>query len=373
LGFSPYIIDPDLERIIEAEFTVDNRYIEFNTPTFIVSPRGGVYQPTAVKDSFKRVVRGFREKGYLPFLRREGGHLVIRILNKVPSGKPRYTPNILLFAATLATVAYDGYLRSSIPIFTVELMPRTPIFVNVLLFLVSIMGIFGLHELAHRVIAMKEGVEASMPYFIPAPPGMGGTFGAVITQKEPPANRDALFDLGLSGPLAGFITTIIVTIFGIATSFVVPVSKLSEWTAIYPEVGFQSIPMPPLMDLLLPIIRPITATQVLIFHPVAFAAWVGCLVTFLNILPIWQLDGGHVSRAVLGAEKHRILSFIGLGVMVLSGFYVMALLLAIFMFRSREDVPILDDVSPLSSGRKIFSLVYFVILALTFVVFLPLF
>jgi membrane-associated protease RseP (regulator of RpoE activity) len=373
LDFSPYIIDPDLERIIEAEFTVDNRYIEFNTPTFTVSPRGGVYQPTAVKESFKRVARGFREKGYLPFLRREGGHLVIRILNKVPSGKPRYTLNILLLAATMATVGYDGYLRSSIRIFTVELMPGIPVYVNVLLFLASIMGIFGLHELAHRAIAMKEGVEASMPYFIPAPPGIGGTFGAVITQKEPPANRDALFDLGLSGPLAGFITTIVVTIFGIAISFVVSISTLSRWATLYSEVSFESIPMPPLMDFLIPIIRPIAGTQVLIFHPVAFAAWVGCLVTFLNILPIWQLDGGHVSRAVLGAKKHRILSFIGLGVMVLTGFYMMALMLAIFMFRSREDVPLLDDVSPLSSGRKIFSLVYFAILGLTFIVFLPLF
>jgi membrane-associated protease RseP (regulator of RpoE activity) len=366
-------MDPELERLIESGFTVDNRYIEFDVPTFIVSPKGGVYQPTIVKDSFKRVVRGFREKGYLPFLRREEGHLIIRILNKPPAGKPRYTLNILLFAATLCTIAYDGYLRSSISIFTVELMPSTPVFVNVLLFLISIMGIFGLHELAHRVVSMREGVEASMPYFIPAPPGLGGTFGAVITQKEPPVNRDSLFDLGLSGPLVGFLITIAVTIFGIASSFVVPVSKLREWAIKYPDVGFESLPTPPLIDLLISIIRPTLAGQVLIFHPVAFAAWVGCLVTFLNILPIWQLDGGHVSRAVLGAKNHRILSFVGLAVMVLSGFYTMAILLALLMFRSRQDVPLLDDVSPLSSNRKILSLAYLAIVALTFVVFLPLF
>ena len=367
-------MNPELERLLESEFTVDNRYIEFDVPTFIVSPKGGVYQPTIMKDSFKRIVRGFREKGYLPFLRREEDHLVIRILNKPPAEKPRYTLNLLLLAATLCTIAYDGYLRSSIPIFTVELMSGTPVFVNVLLFLVSIMSIFGLHELAHRVVAMREGVEASMPYFIPAPPGLGGTFGAVITQKEPPVNRDSLFDLGLSGPLVGFLATIAVTIFGIASSFIVSVSDLTKWAARY-NIQYESLPTPPLIDFFISIIWPNINphNQGLLFHPMAFAAWVGCLVTFLNILPIWQLDGGHVSRAVLGTKNHRILSFIGLAVMVLSGFYTMAILLALLMFRSRQDVPLLDDVSPLSSNRKILSLAYLAILALTFVVLLPLF
>lgn len=371
-GVSPYIIDPELEQAIESGFLVEDRYLEYNIPTFIVSPRGGVYQPAIVKEPFKKVVRESRERGYLPFLRREEGRLIIRLLEKKPVGRPSYRWNILLFIATICTISYDGYLRSAIPIFTKELMPNVPVFVNVLLFLASILGIFGLHELAHKFTSMMEGVEASMPYFIPAPPGIGGTWGAVITQKEPPANRDALFDLGLSGPLIGFLVTVVVSIVGITHSFIVPYAKLTEWSIKY-GIGFQSLPMPPLINLLIPILKPYQpTTHAFLLHPLAFAAWVGCLVTFINLIPIWQLDGGHVTRALFGAEKHRILSMFGLVVMVLSGYYIMAILIAIGMFRSRGDVGPLDDVSTLSPGRKVFTLVYIAIIALTFVIFNPL-
>lgn len=374
MDYSPYIIDPELERIIEVEFIVDNRYIEFNTPVFVVSPKESFYDSTAVKGSFKRIVRAFRQRGYLPFLRREGGYLVIRILNKLPTSKPRYSLNLLLFVATLFTIAYDGYMRSNISIFAKELMPGTSVYLNTFLYLISIVAIFGLHELAHKVVSMREGIEASMPYFIPAPPGFGGTFGAVITQKEPVTNRDDLFDLGLSGPLLGFLATLVITLFGVSQSFIVPISRLREWAVKYPEVGFQPLPTPPLIDLLIPIVKPFSQrTEVLIFHPVAFAAWVGCLISFLNLIPIWQLDGGHVSRAFLGADKHRFLSYLGLVVMLFSGFYAMAILLALFMVRSKQDVPPLDDVSPLSTNRRIFSLVYIGIMALTFTMLTPIF
>jgi len=373
LDYSPYIIDPELERIMEAEFTVENRYIEFNIPVFVISPKGGFYNSTAVKGSFKKIVRSFRQRGYLPFLRKEGGSFVIRILKRLPASKPRYSLNLFLFAATLVTIAYDGYMRCSISIFAKELMPSTSVYINTLLYVISIVAIFGLHELAHKIVSMREGIEASMPYFIPAPPGFGGTFGAVITQKEPATNRDELFDLGLSGPLLGFLATLIITIFGVSQSFIVPISKLREWAVKYPEVGFQPLPTPPLIDFLIPIVKPFSQrTEVLIFHPVAFAGWVGCLISFLNLIPIWQLDGGHVSRAVFGADKHRILSYLGLVVMLFSGFYAMAILLALFMVRSKQDVPPLDDISPLSTNRKIFSLVCLGIMALTFIVLTPL-
>ncbi|RLI31377.1 hypothetical protein DRO56_05235 [Candidatus Bathyarchaeota archaeon] len=369
--FSPYIFDPDLERVIEAEFFVEDRYIEFDTPTFIVSPREGVYSPEVVKDSFKRVARAFREKGFLPFLRREGGRLVIRVVKKRPSGRPSYRLNLLLLLITIGTISLDGYLKSNIRIFTEDLMANTPVLVNTLLFLVSVLGIFGLHELAHKFVSMKENIEASMPYFIPAPPGLGGTYGAVIIQREPPTNRDELFDLGLSGPLIGFLATVIVSIFGISLSFTVPYSKLQEWSRRYPEVAFQPLPMPPLINLLIPLIKPIPPGQTLILHPVAFAAWVGCLIAFLNLLPIWQLDGGHISRALLGAKRHRVVSLVGLLVMVLCGFYMMAILLAFFMLRAKQDIGPLDDVSPLSLGRKILLLVYVAVLALTVTVIRP--
>ena len=370
--FSPYIIDPELERVMESEFLVEDRYLDYNTPTFIISPRGGIDQSAVVKESFKKVVRESRKRGYLPFLRRdENGRLIIRLLEKKPVEKSSSRLNIFLFLLTVCTISYDGYLRSAIPIFTRELMPNVPVFVNVLLFLVSILGIFGLHELAHKFTSMREGVEASMPYFVPAPPGLGGTFGAVITQKEPPTNRDALFDLGMSGPLVGFLATVVVSIFGVTQSFIVPYRSLEEWSMKY-GIGFQTIPTPPLLDFLISLLKPYNPrTYGFLFHPLAFAAWVGCLVTFLNLLPIWQLDGGHVTRALLGANKHRLLSLLGLIVMLLSGYYIMAIIISIGMFSSRGDVGPLDDVSPLSPGRKILFIIYIAILSLTFIIFSP--
>jgi len=370
-GAPPYILDPELERAIESEFTVEDRYIEYETFAFIVSPRQRSYEPYAVKESFQRIVKVFRAKDYLPFLRREKGRLMIRVFKKSPRGKTSYRLNLLLLALTICTVSYDGYLRSNIPILTKELMPGTPVYVNALLFLASILGIFGLHELSHKFSSTLRGSEASMPYFIPAPPGMGGTFGAVITQKEPPANRDALFDVGLSGPLAGFLATIIVSIIGISISFTVPVSKFAEWRIKYPEVDFVGIPSPPLIEFLILLIKPTPPGYSLIFHPVAFAAWVGCLITFLNLIPSWQLDGGHVVKALLGERLHRILSVIGLAVMFLLGYYTMAILLALLMFRTRAETTLLDDVSPLSLGRKIMSMLYVAMIGLTLVILNP--
>ena len=105
---------------------------------------------------------------------------------------------------------------------TEELMKGAPVFVNALMFTFAVTIIFGLHELGHKYVSMRRGVPASLPYFIPAPPGMGGTLGAVITQREPPVNRDALFDLGMAGPLTGVLVTVVMGVIGLRLSFVVP-------------------------------------------------------------------------------------------------------------------------------------------------------
>jgi membrane-associated protease RseP (regulator of RpoE activity) len=251
-------------------------------------------------------------------------------------------------------------------------MPNIPIIVNVLIFAFSILIIFAVHEYGHRYIAVKRGMDASQPYFIPAPPGMGGTLGAIISQREPPVNRDALFDLGLSGPVSGFIATILIAVVGISLSYVVPNAQVNRWMLDYPAIRFQIMPMPLIMEIIASMIRPTSATEVLIMHPVAFATWVGCIVTFINLIPSWQLDGGHIIRSLVGRESHKIVSAAGVLLLVISGYVIMGVVVAFFLMRPGvESIEPLDDLSPLSTSRKFGLLLYVAIMLLSLVVLFP--
>jgi membrane-associated protease RseP (regulator of RpoE activity) len=342
-----------------------DRYFYFDQPTYVVEPLDSDYPTQSVKTGFQLLVEELRPLGYLPKLRRDTDRYLINLVKAPPRTRQNYRRNLILFAVTTVTIFVDGYLRSNNPLLLQILMPDTPAFVNALYFTLAILAVFGLHELGHKAVTMLRGVEASMPYFIPAPPGMGGTFGAVITQKEPPTNRDALFDLGLSGPLVGFLVTILVTVVGLKLSFVVPMEEVNAWMASFPEVGFQYIPFPLVFEWISSVVRPVPEGMALILHPVGFAAWVG--------IPAWQLDGGHISRALLGRRYHRISSMLGILLMFLSGYFIMAVMVAFFMMRTddRADGP-LDDISPLSTSRKLLMLVYIGMVALTLVNLFPL-
>lgn len=368
-----HIADPAVEKALESLFEIRDKYFYRDQPTYIVTPLGNGNHKTLMKMRFQQLVEHIRPIGYLPKLRRDLDQYVITLMRAPPPSPPRYRRNILLFLATTMTIYLDGYLRSNNPILLKILMPETSVYLNALYFTLAILAVFGFHELGHKAVCMLRGVEASMPFFIPAPPGMGGTFGAVITQKEPPTNRDALFDLGLSGPLVGFLVTIVVAVIGLKLSFVVPLEDVTDWMGIYPEVRFQSIPFPIIIEFLSSIIRSVPEGMVLILHPVGFAAWVGCLVTFINLIPAWQLDGGHISRAILGRSYHRIMSGVGIILLLISGYFVMAVIIAFFMIRTHDaaEGP-LDDISPLSLSRKLLVLVYLALMVLTLVALFPL-
>jgi membrane-associated protease RseP (regulator of RpoE activity) len=266
----------------------------------------------------------------------------------------------------------DGYLRSNNPILTEELMKGTHPLFNAVLFTFAIITVFGVHEMGHKAVSIYRGVDASMPYFIPAPPGMGGTLGAVITQREPPVNRDALWDLGMAGPLAGFFMTLIISIIGASLSFVVPETEIFGWMIQYPAIRFQEMPMPLLLDLVISWLKPTPEGYALIMHPVAFAAWVGCLVTFINLIPSWQLDGGHIMRAFVGRETHKIISIAGIFILVISGYFVMGLMVAFFMMKpGNESMTPLDDLSPLSFRRKIGMVLYLILIGFCLIALLP--
>src|SRR5208282_1963397 len=258
--------------------------------------------------------------------------------------------NSILLVITMVSVGYASYalVFNADPRLNEALFQNGNLWVQVAILAISILGIVGLHELGHVFAVRHHGMDATLPYFIPAPPPFPfGTFGAVISLRGPPGNRDQLFDLGFSGPIAGFAATIGVAIFAYLTA---PLNANLLSTKSWPYT-------PLFIDLLGQLnIRIVPPGQVLVLTQVAFAAEVGALITFLNILPVWQLDGGHITRAIFGDKGHRIAALVGFAVLFLGGYWGFALLLIVFMFLSRrplEGVEPLDDISPLSMSRKL--------------------
>ncbi|HEX5549419.1 MAG TPA: site-2 protease family protein, partial [Nitrospira sp.] len=168
------------------------------------------------------------------------------------------------------------------------------------------------HELGHFVLSKIHRVPASLPLFIPGPPHFIGTFGAIIRMRGPILNRRALFDIGVAGPLAGFMVAIVALIVGLSLSTVV------DRTATY---GLQ-LGEPLLLKFMAWLIMGSLPPQAdVLLHPVAFAAWFGLFVTSLNLLPIGQLDGGHVAYALWGTRQ-RTLAFAVLPLLIVLGFVV---------------------------------------------------
>ena len=130
--------------------------------------------------------------------------------------------------------------------------------------------------------------------------------------------------------------------------------------------------MPPILEIIASIIKPTAIDEVLIMHPVAFATWVGCIVTFINLIPSWQLDGGHIIRSLVGRESHKIVSVAGVLLLIISGYVVMGVVVAFFLMRpGLESIEPLDDLSPLSTSRKLGMIIYVAIMLLSLVVLFP--
>ncbi|MEM2082113.1 MAG: site-2 protease family protein [Candidatus Bathyarchaeia archaeon] len=326
----------EIRRIVEAHFRIEDAWVEEGSARFLVSSSN-------VKGSFLGAERGLAGLGYMPFLRSRGDRLLMVVVPRpsLPPSKPIW--NLLLFLLTIGTTAYAGYemslvlVRNGLGIDPVQ---------GALSFSAALLSILGLHELGHKFIANRRGVESTLPYFIPFPSFIG-TFGAIIRTKVPAPNKDALFDLGAAGPIAGFLALVPAAAIGLKLSYIVEVSRIPPGT----------IPLsPPLMFRLMTHLMgiPTEGTTVILLHPVAFASWVGMLVTTLNLMPVGMLDGGHIARAIFGDRSHRILSILGAMLTLALGWWFMAIFMIYFSF-VRHIGP-LDDVSELTVWRKILSL-----------------
>ncbi|MCS6290151.1 MAG: site-2 protease family protein [Nitrospira sp.] len=164
-------------------------------------------------------------------------------------------------------------------------------------FAATLLGILVTHELGHYVLSRIHGVPTSLPLFVPGLPHFVGTFGAIIRMRAPLTDRRALFDIGVAGPIAGFVVAVIALVIGLRLSTVVPIQ-----TSYGMHLGEPLL----LQFASWVVIGPLSPTADVVLHPVGFAAWFGLFITSLNLLPIGQLDGGHVAYALLGERQRTV-------------------------------------------------------------------
>lgn len=207
---------------------------------------------------------------------------------------------------------------------------------------VAVMSILLAHEMGHFLQAVRYRVNASLPFFIPMPFSPIGTMGAVIGMQGSQANRKELFDIGLSGPLAGLVLAIPMAVFGVLNAKIVP-----------PTPGEMVFHSPLAMQYLVQWLRPDLANHVF-DSPLIGAAWVGFLITGLNMIPISQLDGGHVSYALFGRGAWflaRLVIFAAMGYMLFSGNYQWIIMLLLVMVIGVEHPPTRNDHVPIGPWR----------------------
>ncbi|HVL88524.1 MAG TPA: site-2 protease family protein [Candidatus Thermoplasmatota archaeon] len=372
----------DLRPFVSTVFPVYDARYEAGAALFYVT-----VDRATLAERFESLRRQLKDRGYYAMIRYEGGEHQIHVVPAPPREHVGEATNAFLIVLTVVTTTLGGamaYFYYENPDLVsvlggVDFLTQLSVLwspTNVLwgfvLFSLPLLFILGVHELGHYVVARRHGVAASLPFFIPLPPffALGiGTMGAFISIREPIPNRRVLLDIGLAGPLAGFLATIPVLLLG----FVLMTMRPLE---LPPTTGHGSLGTP-LAYLLFAFPFPFSENQVI--HPTAFAGWVGLFVTGINLLPAGQLDGGHVAHALLG-DKAKYASYgavvllviLGLGIPAFglfpglpgfSGWIFFALLIAILGVRHSDT---LDAVTGLDPRRVYLGLVGLALLALCF-------
>ena len=294
-----------------------------------------------------------------------------RFFPSMAKPKDRLSVHLGLFLFTIVTTTLVGaghYLGFLSDFTRVPVMSAWAQLAGGLYYSLSVLAILGIHELGHYYACRYYRVDASMPYFIPVPPPlpvMTGTLGAFIKIREPIREKKVLFDIGIAGPLAGFVIAVPLLFLGIAWSHVVPVPKNFQGDLV--NLG-ESL----LFKLATWMIwGNIPDTQTLNMHPIALAAWFGLLATTFNLFPIGQLDGGHISYAVFGRHSTRItygalVIAIGLVFVSMSWFLWTVLITAMLYFFGPHHPPVADEDVPLDRGRVILAVVALLVFILCF-------
>jgi len=315
-------------------------------------------EPTLLEQNFEDLREEMGKNGYIPMITYDKGEHIITVAKK-PTAKYRSSyVNMALLVTTFLTMVIAGALNWGG--YADEGFTLNAVLMGMLTFTLPLMAILGVHELAHFFMARRRKVAASMPFFIPSIPPLG-TFGAFISLRDPIPNKKSLMEIGVAGPIAGLLMAIPFGIIGLmltnSEARVVPLNVGSE--------GVMGISFP-LLYMWLEKLVPINGDYLM--HPTAFAAWVGFLVTALNLLPVGQLDGGHVARALLGARA-KYLSWVTVAILVAIGFFYTGWLLfaLLILFLGARHPPPLNDITPLDMKRKAVGVLAFLILVVAFV------
>lgn len=278
----------------------------------------------------------------------------------------RWWLHVLLFVLTLAMTTLVGashyhsfageFGRRDVPL-------EWSLLWDGLWYSLTILGILGAHEMGHYLFCRRYNVDATLPYFIPAPLPLTGTLGAVIKIREAFPTRTVLFDIGVGGPIAGFVVLVPALFIGLTMSTLVPEPPAEDVFFLGEPLLFQWAAH--LVHGELP------AGQTINMHPMVFAAWFGMLATALNLLPFGQLDGGHVTYATLGRWSTPIsLATVALAIVLTynssSWMFMTVMLVLMLFFLGPRHPQVIYEHEPLARGRWLVALLALVIFIICF-------
>ncbi len=331
-----------VQSVVGKYFPIYRTEVEFDIVNLYVR----VSSAQDVEKTFDDLRRELVPQNYIPHLREKQGEFIISVKSQPEQNYRSVKTNVVMLILTICTTLFAGmwWWSSYDPnggFFSLHNLLNGGLY-----FTLPLMTILGVHEMGHYMLARHHGIKASLPFFIPFIPPLG-TIGAFISIREPIPDKKSLLDLGVAGPIAGFIVAVPVSIIGIYLGTVMGRPIPTEVEGTFMAINF------PLILQAISYFVPFPADAVL--HPTAFAGWIGFLVTGLNLLPAGQLDGGHITRALFG-ENAKYASYGAAAFLVIVGlvWYPGWLMFALFIFFlvGLKHPPPLNDLSSLDLKRK---------------------